>query len=262
MKEILRHAGVASYSVLARTGIMRQAWTRRVFLAAYSVYKTWIEAGPIDRLKDFVVPGSTTVDVGANIGFFTIKFAQWVGEQGRVIAIEPDLENFATLTAKIAAAGLERRVQLHQAAAAAENGSVPFQRNELHPGDHRITRSPEGIMVPAVTIDDLVAEAGARSISLVKIDVQGAEMLVLEGAKRTLGEMRPALFVEVDDRNLADLGTSARALIAHLEQAGYEMHELADDGPPRKLSHNVLFANLQSRSYVDVLFLPLLDQDN
>ena len=61
-------------------------------------------------------------------------------------------------------------------------------------------------MVPAVTIDDLVAEAGARSISLVKIDVQGAEMLVLEGAKRTLGEMRPALFVEVDDRNLADFG--------------------------------------------------------
>ena len=94
MKEILRHAGVASYGMLARTGIMRQAWTRRVFLAAYSVYKTWIEAGPVDRLKDFVLPGSTVVDVGANIGFFTIKFAQWVGEQGRVIAIEPDLENF------------------------------------------------------------------------------------------------------------------------------------------------------------------------
>jgi FkbM family methyltransferase len=222
MKEILQHAGLASYSMLARMGIMRRAWARRIFLATYSAYKTWIEAGPVDRLKDFVPPGSTAIDVGANIGFFTLKFARWVGEQGLVIAIEADVDNLGALSAKIAAAGLERRVRLHQAAAAAESGSIRFQRNELHPGDHRITLSPDGVMVPAVTIDDLVAQAGARSISLVKIDVQGAEMLVLEGAKRTLGKMRPALFVEVDDRNLADLGSSAHALIAHLEQAGYE----------------------------------------
>jgi hypothetical protein len=73
---------------------MKQAWARRAFLTAYSGYKTWIEAGPIDRLKDFVLPRSAVVDVGANIGFFTLKFARWVGEQGCVIAIEPDLVNF------------------------------------------------------------------------------------------------------------------------------------------------------------------------
>jgi FkbM family methyltransferase len=253
---MLQYAALAAYRTLARTGIMRRPWTRRLFLAAYSAYKTWIEAGPVDRLKDFVPPGSTAIDVGANIGFFTIKLARWVGEQGLVIAIEPDLENFETLTAKIAAVGLERRVQLHQAAAAAEGGSVRLRRNELHPGDHRIAFGAEGIVVPTVTVDDLVAEAGARTVSLVKIDVQGAEMLVFEGAKRTLSKLRPALFVEIDDRNLADLGSSAHALIAHLEQAGYEMHELAKDGPPRKLSHDGLFANLQTRSYTDVLFLP------
>jgi FkbM family methyltransferase len=256
VKEILQHAGLASYGVFARTGIMKQAWARRVFLAAYSAYKAWIEARPVDRLRDFVPPGSTVVDVGANIGFFTLKFARWVGEQGQVIAIEPDLENFETLAAALKTAGLESRVRLHQAAAAAEGGSVRLRRNELHPGDHRIAFGAEGIVVPAVTVDDLVAGAGARTVSLVKIDVQGAEMLVFEGAKRTLGKMRPALFVEVDDRNLADLGSSAHALIAHLEQAGYEMHELAKDGPPRKLSHDGLFANLQIRSYIDVLFLP------
>jgi FkbM family methyltransferase len=261
MKAILQHAGLFAYRALARTGIMKQAWARRAFLTAYSVYKTWIEAGPIDRLEDFVPPGSTVVDVGANVGFFTLKFARWIGEQGCVIAIEPDLDNFETLAAKIAAAGFERRVRLHQAAAAAEGGFIRLQRNELHPGDHRITFGAQGMIVPAVTIDDLAAEAVARPVSLVKIDVQGAEMLVLEGAKRTLAEIRPALFVEVDDRNLVDLGSSAYALVAHLEQAGYEMHELASDGPPRKLSHDGLFANLQTRSYIDVLFLPIRNQD-
>jgi FkbM family methyltransferase len=257
LKAILQHAGLAAYGVLARTGIMKQAWARRVFLAAYSVYKARIEAGPVDRLKELVPAGSTVVDVGANVGFFNLKYAHWVGEQGLVIAVEPDLENFEALTAKIAAAGLERRVQLHQAAAAAKSGSVRFWRNELHPGDHRITFGAQGMMVPAVTVDDLVAEAGAQSVSLLKIDVQGAEMLVLEGAKRTLEQMRPALFVEVDDRNLEHLGSSARALVAHLEWAKYEMHVLANDGPPRKLSRDELFANLQTRSYIDVLFLPI-----
>jgi FkbM family methyltransferase len=257
MKAILQHAGLFAYSTLARTGIMKQAWARRAFLTAYSVYKSWIEAGPVDRLKDFVPPGSTVVDVGANVGFFTLKFARWVGQQGLVIAIEPDLENLETLTAKIAAAGIEDQVRLHQAAAMEQAGSACLQRNELHPGDHRITFAAQGILVPAVTIDDLAAEAGARSVSLVKIDVQGAEILVLKGANRTLKQMRPALFVEVDDRNLADFGSSAEALVAHLEQARYEMHELASDGPPRKLSRDRLFANLQTHSYIDVLFLPI-----
>jgi FkbM family methyltransferase len=257
MKAILQHAGLFAYGALARTGIMKQAWARRVFLAAYSAYKAWIEAGPVDRLKDFVPPGSTVVDVGANVGFFTFKFARWVGEQGIVIAIEPDFENFETLTTKITAAGLERRVRLHQAAAAEQSGSVRLQRNELHPGDHRITFSAQGIMVPAVTVDDLIAEAGAQSVSLVKIDVQGAEMLVLEGAKRTLEQIRPALFVELDDRNLVHFGSSAHALVARLEQAGYQMHELANEGSPRRLSHDRLFTDLQTHSYIDVLFLPM-----
>jgi len=91
-----------------------------------------------------------------------------------------------------------------------------------------------GIIVPAVTLDDLVAEAGPRSVSLVKIDVQGAEMLVLEGAKRMLGKMRPPLFVEVDDRNLVDMGSSAHALVAHLEQAGYRDPRARNGGPASK----------------------------
>jgi FkbM family methyltransferase len=257
IKTILQHAGLTAYGAVARTGVMKQPRARRLFLALYSAYKTWIEAGPVDRLKDLVAPGSTVVDVGANVGFFTLKFASWVGEQGQVIAIEPDIENFETLAAKVTGAGLERRVRLHQAAAAAEAGYVHFQRNELHPGDHRITLGGGGIEVPTVTIDDLVGAAGAESVSLVKVDVQGAEMLVLAGASRILAKMRPALFVEVDDGALQALGSSASTLVGYLEAAGYEMHELTNDGPPRKLSHDRLFARQKGGSYIDVLFLPI-----
>jgi len=256
LKSIVQHTLLTAYAALARTGIMRQAWARRAFLAAYSGYKTWIEAGPVDRLREFVPAGSTVVDVGANVGFFTMKFALWVGEQGRVIAVEPDRENFEVLAAKVKKAGLQDRVRLHQAAAAAETGSVRLRRNELHPGDHRISFHPEGIPVPAVTVDDLVAAAAPRSVSLVKIDVQGAEMLVLKGAKRMLDQLHPALFVEVDDRALRHFGSSAEALLEHMQRSGYKTHELVENGQPRELSHHRLFASLKTRSYIDVLFLP------
>jgi FkbM family methyltransferase len=257
MKRLAQQAGLAVYGAFVRTGVMKQPLARRLFLAVYSAYKTWIESGPVDRLKDLVVPGSTVVDVGANVGFFTLKFARWVGERGHVIAIEPDLLNFETLAGKISAAGLQDRVHLHQAAATKETGAVRLQRNELHPGDHRITFGGAGIMVPAITVDGVIAAAGATSVSLVKVDVQGAEMLVLAGAERTLTTLRPALFVEVDDRALGSFGSSACDLVAHVESAGYVMHELTNDGPPRKLSHERLFAKLKGGSYSDVLFLPV-----
>jgi hypothetical protein len=89
MKQALRRAGLAAYGMLARTGVMKPAWARRPFLVTYSVYKAWIEAGPVNRLKEFVAPGSRVVDIGANVGFFTLKFADWTGESGSVIAVEP-----------------------------------------------------------------------------------------------------------------------------------------------------------------------------
>ena len=256
IKTILQQAALSVYGTVARTGIMKQPRARRLFLAAYWAYKKWIEAGPVDRLKDLVTPGSTVVDVGANVGFFTLKFARWVGEPGQVIAIEPDVENFEMLAAKVGAAGFEQRVRLHQAVATAEAGYAHFQRNELHPGDHRITLGDGGIVVSAVTVDDLVFAAGGQSVSLVKVDVQGAEMLVLAGAKRTLAEIRPTLFVEVDDNALLAFGSSASALVAYVEGAGYQMYELTSDGAPRKLAPDRLFAKLKGGSYIDVLFLP------
>jgi FkbM family methyltransferase len=62
----------------------------------------------------------------------TLKFADWTGESGCVIAVEPDHENFEALAAKIEAAGLQRRVRLVRAAAAAERGTIGFERNELY----------------------------------------------------------------------------------------------------------------------------------
>src|SRR5205823_4492379 len=95
---------------------------RRLFEASYQLYKDRLEAGPIRMLRPCVRPGTSVIDVGANIGFFTRQFAGWVSEGGRVIAVEPEAVNFARLQHAVTAAGLGDVVELIQGAVAERTG--------------------------------------------------------------------------------------------------------------------------------------------
>ena len=144
------------------------------------------------------------IDVGANIGFFTVRFAAWVGSGGCVIAIEPEAENLGALRQRIEKHGIENRVRIVPAVVINTRGTAHLKVNPDHPGDHSVAET--GVEVAAVTIDDLVRDENVRTLSLIKIDVQGAEMLVLEGARETLTKMRPTLLIEVGDAQLRNFG--------------------------------------------------------
>jgi hypothetical protein len=134
---------------------------------------------------------------------------------------------------------------------------APLLRNalEVHPADHKLSRDGTGVAVEAVRLDDLVQDKGAQNPSLVKIDVQGAEMLVLQGAPDILRLAGPALFVELNEEGLQKFGSSVSAVLDHLSQYGYEPYWLMRTGPHRKSSAAEIHANAAGNAYVDVLFL-------
>jgi FkbM family methyltransferase len=241
------------YARAIRTGLLDRAVPRRAFEFAYLAYKGLIEAGPINGLSGLVTNGSTVVDVGANIGFFSIRFARWVGPAGRVIAIEPEARNMESLRRRVARAELAGIVELVQAAAADRPGLLRLALNPGHPGDHHL--APEGEPVQAVTLDDLAAH-DHRTVALIKIDAQGAETMVLAGARRVIETHRPAIYVEIDPVALARLGSSPRELIGTIVGLGYVGHSLtrrgigAPEGPDRLVARS-------SAAYIDALFLPV-----
>jgi hypothetical protein len=135
-------------------------------------------------------------------------------------------------------------------------GTLRLHRNEINPSDHKISIGAEtGIEVRSLTLDSLVDDSGRGRISLIKIDVQGAEMMVLAGACKTLSMRDLALFIEVDDGALRRFGSSAEELVAFLDGHGFHMHQLIKDGAARPLDRAALRENLARRGYVDVLFL-------
>lgn len=150
------------------------------------------------RLLDrFVRPGATVVDVGANIGYNAIHAALLAGQPGRVYAVEPTPDNLAVLRANVAAASLANVVVAPVAAGRSAGTRDFFVRGARSAVNSLFAEScyaavTEVLQVPVMPLDDLV-DGGA---DVVKIDVEGAELDVLEGMPRLLRARPAALIVE------------------------------------------------------------------
>jgi FkbM family methyltransferase len=254
-QNLIRNSAVQLFGLATKLGIRRLPVFTRVFLVLYAGYKRHFEAGPIERLQEFIPKGSVVIDVGANVGFFTFRFARWVGSGGEVISIEPEDRNYETLISALKREDLCGRVRALKAVAAATTGPMFLEINHLHPADHKISRDGTGVAVEGVRLDDLVQDKGALKPSLVKIDVQGAEMLVLQGAADILRLARPVLFIELHEEGLQQFGASVSAILDHLSQRGYEPYWLMRRGPHQKSSLAEIHAKAAGNGYVDVLFL-------
>lgn len=156
---------------------------------------TWIILGGTwenfvdDILSAYVQPGMTIVDVGANMGYYTVKLGGLVGSTGRVYAFEPNPELTEFVVRNIDINGFNERCVLYQAAAGAEAGTAElsfpywnmgggFLRRE---GDPRYERSAQ---VEVVTVDQSLRDV--PKVDLFKIDAEGYEPLVLAGASKVL----------------------------------------------------------------------------
>jgi FkbM family methyltransferase len=170
------------------------------------------------------------IDVGANIGYHTVLGARLVGPSGRVIAFEPDPENFSLLAANIGRHRLTH-VDAVRAAAAAEGGWLTLWRNEENRGDHRTAPHPDArgaVAVPAVTVDGIVSEDAP--VTLVKIDVQGGDHEAIRGMERLLTRLRPTVVVEFWPEGVELFGTTAVDVLAYYRSLGATITTVEEPG--------------------------------
>ena len=184
---------------------------------------------PVQRaLAGLLAPGDVCFDVGANVGFYTLLAARIVGPEGRVVAFEPHPENVAALERNVQANGLSNVVVVPKAVSAASGEA------RLAGGDRATAHldADRGRPVETVSLDEFVAAWPALAPAVVKIDVEGHELEVLEGARRTLEAGRPALVCEQHGR--------AGAVVAALTPLGYACRPV--EGAPASATHLVATA--------------------
>ena len=167
-----------------------------------------------------VGPGAVCVDVGANLGYFTVLTAAQAGPGGRVHAFEPDPANFALLAANVALNGLADRCTLSPLALSDCAGEGFLYRSGDNLGDHQVY--PGDGERPAVPIalarGDAVLGTALEAIDFLKIDTQGSEAAVLAGLLPLLARQPrpPAILVELTPFSLALAGSSGRSLVEML----------------------------------------------
>ncbi len=144
-----------------------------------------------------VTPGMTVWDVGAHIGYTALALGRLTGPQGRVYAFEPLPENLRRLRMNIAVNGAHH-VDARGVALSDRRGIARMARHAstLMASLTRATEGADAFLTPTDTVDGLVAQ-GLAAPDVLKVDVEGAEALVLRGARETIAAARPPLALEV-----------------------------------------------------------------
>ena len=213
-----------------------------------------------DFLRTKINPGDFVLDVGANIGFYTVLFSEWVGKKGKVFAFEPDPDNFELLKKNINANGC-RNVIAIQKAVSDKSGKTKLFLSDENKGDHRIWDSEhkrEQVEIETTTLDEYLLTHSSK-IDFIKIDVQGAEDKVFRGAK-TLFQKNEQLegFFEFWPRGLIECGSDPSEVLKTLYDYGlvlYEVEkkigikpvqkkELLQKYPPENLGEKENFTNI------------------
>ncbi len=179
-------------------------------------------------------PGMTVLDVGANLGYHTVIAASRVGAAGRVIAFEPEPNNFELLSRNVRENNFSN-VRLCNIAVADKQGVLTLHISDSNKGKHSLVNTSaqsseytRSIEVQTRTIDDVMSEQNVTRVDIIKMDIEGAEPLALIGMKKTLTIPGLTLFVEFSPTALLACKMDPVALLTTLREGGYSIGEIRE----------------------------------
>lgn len=156
----------------------------------------------LSSLQRFLRPGSVFVDVGANVGVYSLKAAKEVGDDGLVVAVEPFLETASRLFENVRANGY-RNVRVRNLCVGRHTQQAQLYLNNDKPNSFGLLRvgNAESVSVLCVSLDDLCHWENIERLDYLKIDAEGAEGAILEGGAQTIARFRPIVQVEITKRD-------------------------------------------------------------
>lgn len=187
------------------------------------------EESEVALVKKHIRKDDVVIDIGANIGYYTLLFAKMVGETGKVIAFEPDPTNFELLKKNVSINNYQN-VTLVQKAVAESKKQVKLFLCEENKGMHRIYPSlccNNSIDIETMSLDDFLSSYNDK-ITFIKMDIEGAEFMALRGMKNTIKQHRPKLMTEFSPAALFESGIKPQEYLDLLIDYGYSIFDTND----------------------------------
>jgi FkbM family methyltransferase len=181
-----------------------------------------------DVFRKLVKRGDVFLDIGANLGHYTLIAAKLIGESGRVHAFEPAADNYTLLVKSVAANGFKNIVTVPKAVSN-RNGTTRLILDPHEAGMHRLASgsdSGESAVIETVTLDDYFKDKEKR-VDIMKMDVEGAEMLVLEGMREILERSNDlTIFTEFSPVMIRRAGSAPEEYLRQLFSRGFALFHI------------------------------------
>lgn len=183
------------------------------------------------HFKEQIKKGMTVLDIGANIGYYTLIAARLVGDEGKVIAFEPDPTNFALLKKNVEGNGY-KNVILVQKAVSNKAGEVKLFLRAGNLAGHHLYDAHDGnkfVTVSAITLDEYLENENLNKIDFVKMDVEGAEWGVLQGMRNLIEKNNDVKIVlEFWPAGMRRFGIGPEKCINELTSRGFILFDIDD----------------------------------
>ena len=217
----------------------------KTWIAGSSNHGCWLGSYEHEKRRLFesiVSPGAAVFDIGAHAGFYTLLASELVGADGEVLAFEPQPRNLGYLREHLRINAIAN-VRVIPAAVMDSEGAAWFEEGANSSTGHL---APTGqLRVDTVTLDGLISSGEAPAPDFLKIDVEGAEILVLKGAQTLLAERGPTIFLATHGRFMRDTCCEfLNALGYELDPIGKTSLEEADEFLAVRRNHQSLSLGL------------------
>ena len=243
--------------LMMRGPVRATAVGRSAYARMYLAGKHFAERSELRLFRQNLRPGMTVVDMGANVGFYTVPFSRSVGPGGKVYAFEPDPFCAALLRERSRRMRLTN-VRVENVALGAREGEATLfcsNRDRAENCTHALAAGVpvEPIRVPVRSLDAYCRENRIDRIDAVKIDVEGDEVSALRGMREILTRMPPAwMFIEFSPPQLRAAGASAEEFWDALAEGGYRSHSIGDHGELRPIPDTRAFTARLAARYTNI----------
>lgn len=196
-------------------------------------------------LKERAKAGGVVLDIGANVGVYSLLMARWVGPTGKVYAFEPAPQTLQDLRDHVAINKMSKHIEVVDQAVSDQKGEAVFYahstsgENSLNPGFAKRLSEAQAVKVPVTTVDEF-CEKNKIAPTLLKIDVEGFEIHVLRGAQETLLRHRPSLVIEMHPMFWKEIGVTIEEIRIFFSKLDYRITPLEGQSPLSEFGHIAL----------------------
>ncbi len=210
-------------------------------------------------IQSICFKGMKALDIGANIGYYTTLISQIAGENGKILALEPDPESYKFLSKTINSCKFKNILPFPIAASDIKQ-KLPLFISKDNRGDNRLYQTDQlrkSIEVNCLTIDELLIENNISTLDLIKIDIQGYEPKVFKGMKKIIRNSdKLILLTEFWPKGILKAGENPKDFLLMLRKMEFELFELKSNGSLillKKEKENEFINRYQGRRYTNLV---------